>query len=253
MATLLHEQMAPRTSILYANAIDGYWPLVSSGVSKTGPLAAARAGMRPQPFRTLSVIEDVLGDLGAVYWARVQLPSAAGRRNPEAQCGRMAQDGDASLRPCVSGRSLWLVARPTISSGIVTRSLLFAGTVLVGSVLLLWPCRVAADSLAEARSVLKQQDFATAHTMFELEARRGNAAAMNELGYLYLRGHGVAQDCKRAYMWFSLAISFASDEALRREAIENQFTAEVNGGLKSRDKSDAHRLGNAWLARYHLE
>ena len=51
-------------------------------------------------------------------------------------------------------------------------------------------------------------------------------------------------------MWFSLAISFASDEALRRDAIENQFTAEVNGSLKSRDKSEAHRLGNVWLARY---
>jgi hypothetical protein len=144
-----------------------------------------------------------------------------------------------------------LATRPTISSGMAARrSLVFARTLLVGSVLLLWPCCVAADSLAEARSAVKQQDFATAHTMFELEARRGNAAAMNELGYLYLRGHGVAQNHIRAYMWFSLAISFAPDEALRRDAVENQFTAEVNGGLKSRDKSEAHRLGNVWLARY---
>ena len=86
--------------------------------------------------------------------------------------------------------------------------------------------------------------------MFELEARRGNAAAMNELGYLYLRGHGVAQDCRRAYMWFSLAISYAPDEAFRRVTVDNQFTAEVNGNLTSRDKSEAHRLGNIWLARY---
>jgi uncharacterized protein len=89
--------------------------------------------------------------------------------------------------------------------------------------------------------------------MLELEARRGNAAAMNELGYLYLRGHGVAQDYKRAYMWFSLAISFAPDEAFRHVAVDNQFTAEVNGNLKSRDKSEAHRLGNVWLARHQLE
>lgn len=89
--------------------------------------------------------------------------------------------------------------------------------------------------------------------MFELQARRGDAAAMNELGYLYLRGHGVARDCIRAYMWFSLVINFASDEALRRDAIESQFTAEVNGGLKSRDKSEAHRLRNVWLARCLLE
>jgi hypothetical protein len=40
--------------------------------------------------------------------------------------------------------------------------------------------------------------------MFELEARRGNAAAMNELGYLYLRGHGVAQNYMRAYMCSAL-------------------------------------------------
>jgi hypothetical protein len=86
--------------------------------------------------------------------------------------------------------------------------------------------------------------------MFELEARRGNAVAMNELGYLYLRGQGSALDCMQAYMWFSLAISFAPDETFRHEAVENQFTAEVNGGLKSRDKSEAHRLGNVWLARY---
>ena len=147
-----------------------------------------------------------------------------------------------------------MAARPTISGGFAARRfLVLARTLLVGSVLLLWPCCVAADSLAEARSALNQRDFASAHTMFELEARRGNAAAMNELGYLYLRGHGVAQDCKRAYMWFSLAISFASDEAFRRVAVDNQFTAEVNGNLKSRDKSEAHRLGNIWLARYRLE
>ena len=147
-----------------------------------------------------------------------------------------------------------MAAWPTISTGTAARrSLVFARTLLVGSVLLLWPCWVAADSLADARSALKQQDFATAHTMLELEARRGNAAAMNELGYLYLRGHGVAQDCMRAYMWFSLAISFAPDEAFRHVAVDNQFTAEVNGNLKSRDKSEAHRLGNIWLARHRLE
>ena len=147
-----------------------------------------------------------------------------------------------------------MAARPTVSTGIsARRSLVFARALLVGGVLLLWPCCVAADSLADARSALKQQDFATAHTMFELEARRGNAAAMNELGYLYLRGHGVAEDCKRAYMWFSLAISFASDEAFRRVAVDNQFTAEVNGNLKGRDKSEAHRLGNIWMARHRLE
>lgn len=147
-----------------------------------------------------------------------------------------------------------MAAWPTISTGTAARrSLVFARTLLVGSVLLLWPGCVAADSLADARSALKQQDFATAHTMLELEARRGNAAAMNELGYLYLRGHGVAQDCRQAYMWFSLAISFAPDEAFRHVAVDNQFTAEVNGNLKSRDKSEAHRLGNLWLARYRLE
>ena len=144
-----------------------------------------------------------------------------------------------------------MAARPAISSGMAARrSLVFARALLVGSGLLLWPCCVAADSLADARSAVKQQGFATADTMFEVEARRGNAAAMNELGYLYLRGHGVAQDCMRAYMWFSLAISFAPGEALRRLAVDNQFTAEVNGNLKSRDKSEAHRLGNVWLARY---
>ena len=104
-----------------------------------------------------------------------------------------------------------MAARPTISGGFAARRfLVLARTLLVGSVLLLWPCCVAADSLAEARSALNQRDFASAHTMFELEA-------------------------------------------LRRDAIENQFTAEVNGSLKSRDKSEAHRLGNGWLARYLLE
>ena len=163
-------------------------------------------------------------------------------------------DGGTLAGSCGFGRSPWLASRPAISSGIAARrSLVLARALLMGSVLLLWPCCVGADSLADARSAMKQQDFATAHTMFELEARRGNAAAMNELGYLYLRGHGVAQDCMRAYMWFSLAISFAPDEALRRVAVDNQFTAEVNGYLKSRDKSEAHRLGNIWMARHHLE
>ena len=144
-----------------------------------------------------------------------------------------------------------MAARPTILRSIAARrSLIFARTLLACGALLLWSHSVAADPLAEARSAANQQDFATAHTMFEVAARHGNAVAMNELGHLYLRGQGVAQDCKRAYMWFSLAISFAPDEALRRDAVENQFTAEVNGGLKNRDKSEAHRLGNIWLARH---
>jgi TPR repeat protein len=145
-----------------------------------------------------------------------------------------------------------LAAEPTIFSGARTRrSLILASALLV--TLVPWVHMALADPLADADAAMKRRDFAGAHQILELEARRANAFAMNQLGLLYLRGQGVAQDCRQAYMWFSLAISYAPDQARYLEAVENQFTAEVNGGLRLRDKSEAHRLGNVWIARHGLE
>jgi hypothetical protein len=43
--------------------------------------------MRVQSFRAQSVLKDVLDDGCAVYWARVQLPGAAGWHNLETGAG----------------------------------------------------------------------------------------------------------------------------------------------------------------------
>jgi len=145
-----------------------------------------------------------------------------------------------------------LAAEPTVICVVPPRRSLILATTLLAA-LVSWPGIVPADPLTDATAAMKQQDFAGAHEMLELEARHGTALAMNQLGLLYLRGHGVTRDCRQAYMWFSLAIAYARDDAHYREAVENQFTAEINGGLSLRDKSEAHRLGNLWMAHHGLE
>ena len=69
--------------------------------------------MRAQPFRASSVLEDVFDDLGAVYWARVQLPDAAGRHNLEISADE--SPGTATRRSgpaCQEGVFGWWYGRP---------------------------------------------------------------------------------------------------------------------------------------------
>ncbi len=95
--------------------------------------------------------------------------------------------------------------------------------------------------------------FIAAHTMFKLEVGRGNALAMKEMGLLFLRGQSVVQDSTQSYMGLTPAKRFAPDEAFWRDAVENQFTTEVNGNLKNQDRSAVHRLGNVWMALHLLQ
>jgi TPR repeat protein len=51
-----------------------------------------------------------------------------------------------------------------------------------------------------------------AKTLFEQAAKLGNAAAMNNLGMLYLSGRGVQRDLNVARVWFEKAIALNSAE-----------------------------------------
>jgi TPR repeat protein len=50
-----------------------------------------------------------------------------------------------------------------------------------------------------------RQDYATALAKFRTAAERGNAKAQTSLGWMYRKGHGVAQDYTEAVRWYQLA------------------------------------------------
>ena len=51
----------------------------------------------------------------------------------------------------------------------------------------------------------RRGDYATALKLLSPLAQKGLAGAQNNLGKMYLQGHGVAQDYKEAGKWFRLA------------------------------------------------
>ncbi len=51
----------------------------------------------------------------------------------------------------------------------------------------------------------ERQDYATALREFRPLAEQGDAEAQNNLGVMYLKGEGVAQDSKAAVQWYSKA------------------------------------------------
>ena len=62
---------------------------------------------------------------------------------------------------------------------------------------------------------------------YELAAAQGMDAAQYNLGLMYGRGWGVAQDYVRAHMWFNLAaVSGDADSVKARDITERQMTRE---------------------------
>ena len=53
-------------------------------------------------------------------------------------------------------------------------------------------------------------DDPDAATWFRQKAEQGDAIAMNYLGLFYQNGEGVPQDDAEAYLWFNLAVTYAT-------------------------------------------
>lgn len=57
------------------------------------------------------------------------------------------------------------------------------------------------------------RDFTEALAWYRKAAEQGHADAQSNLGWMYVYGHGVAQDRRQAHTWVQLAVSRASGDA----------------------------------------
>lgn len=82
-----------------------------------------------------------------------------------------------------------------------------------------------AGSFDEAVAAYGRGDYAPALKTFRALAAQGNPDAQSNLGTMYSRGRGVAQDPVRAAMWFSLAAAAGESTAVtNREVVERKMT-----------------------------
>jgi TPR repeat protein len=82
-----------------------------------------------------------------------------------------------------------------------------------------------ASSVTTALKAYDDGDYNAASTIFEGLASRGDAAAQNELGYLYAQGHGVKQDYIRAHMWFNISAALGHVWAAdNRDSVQVRMT-----------------------------
>ena len=88
-----------------------------------------------------------------------------------------------------------------------------------------------------------ERNLAAAARLYLAAAEKGHAAAMANLGVLYLKGWGVPQDYVLGYMWINRAASELADAASLRAALARQMTpAQINEAQAlGRQRSDMPR------------
>lgn len=87
---------------------------------------------------------------------------------------------------------------------------------------------------AQALSYANNQNHGQAFELFNKLAEQGDAAAQNELGYMYVNGQGVRQDYRQAMAWYQKA--HAQGEA---KAAHNIGVHYYNGEGVRQNKSTA--------------
>ena len=89
----------------------------------------------------------------------------------------------------------------------------------------------------------RERDLPAAARLYLAAAEKGHAAAMANLGVLYLKGWGVPQDYVLGYMWINLATSGLADAGKLRDALAKQMTAaQINEAQAlSRQRSETRR------------
>ena len=98
----------------------------------------------------------------------------------------------------------------------------------------------------DASAAYERGDYVMALRLFRTRAEQGDAAAQNNLGNMYRRGEGVAQDSVQAYMWFTLAATrFPASETEKHEnAIRDR--EEVAAKMTAEQISEAQQLAREW-------
>ncbi len=64
-----------------------------------------------------------------------------------------------------------------------------------------------------------KKDYSTALSKFKSAAMQGHASSQANLGVMYFKGEGVAQDFLRALMWFNLAAENGEKNAINNRDI----------------------------------
>ncbi len=98
---------------------------------------------------------------------------------------------------------------------------------------------VAAQDYDAGKEALKRGDYATALREWLPLAEQGHAQAQHQLGYMYLRGRGVARDDIQAHMWWSLAAS----QGYKASTIARTLVA---GRMTPEQIAEAEKLAREW-------
>jgi TPR repeat protein len=78
-------------------------------------------------------------------------------------------------------------------------------------------------------------------TQFEVEARKGRAEALYNLGLAYSTGQGVGVDYVEAHKWFNLAAMKGVIEA-------RKWRAQISAEMSADQIAEAQRQARKWLA-----
>ncbi len=98
---------------------------------------------------------------------------------------------------------------------------------------------VAAQDFETGKEALKRGDYAAALREWRPLAEQGNAQAQHQLGYMYLRGRGVAQDDIHAHMWWSLAAGGGNEALTTARSL-------VAGRMTPEQVAEAEKLAREW-------
>jgi len=87
------------------------------------------------------------------------------------------------------------------------------------------------------------QDYQEAFRWSRSAAVQGYASAQNNLGVMYRKGQGVAQDYIQAHLWYNLAASELTDDDRERAVKNRDLMAEK---MTSEQIVEAQRLAREW-------
>ena len=81
-------------------------------------------------------------------------------------------------------------------------------------------------------------------TQYEVDARKGRADALYNLGLAYSTGQGVGVDFIAAHKWFNLAAVRGVEEA-------KSWRAQISREMDASQISEAQRQAREWLSVFH--
>ena len=100
----------------------------------------------------------------------------------------------------------------------------------------------SAGPFEDGQAAYARADYATALRLWTPLAAQGNAPAQYNLGVMYAKGQGVAQDYVQAHKWFNLSAASGQAEAVKNRDI-------VAAKMTPAQIAEAQRLASVWQAK----